>query len=201
MFSKSLDSKSFFVDDDGNVVVDLSEGIFDRNKSIPLYTLYRVGKDFEMRPDLISKSLYGTTDYTEIVLKQSLIPNPFAMEKDDVILAVSLSSIYSQVYDNIDNPTDSYNAIKKYHKYIDKSKIPTSLASEGVDIGITYGQALEPNISKTGNSGLTIKNGRIYFGSTDDTLIPADSSLVDCAVSGTTVGEFINATIKNSLEG
>ena len=50
---------------------------------------------------------------------------------------------------------------------------------------------------KKGDSGLTVKNGKIYFGAIDEQLVPVDDALIECATDGTTLGEFLNATIKN----
>ena len=85
------------------------------------------------------------------------------------------------------------------HKYIDKNKVPDLNGSEAVTTSIPSKTPEEANISKKGDSGLTVKNGKIYFGAIDESLTSADSSIVDCATDGTTLGEFLNATIRNSM--
>ena len=55
---------------------------------------------------------------------------------------------------------------------------------------------IEANISKEGNNGITVKGGKIYFGSIDESLTSVDSSIVDCAANGVTLGDFLNATIR-----
>ena len=152
-----------------------------------------------MRPDLISSVLYGTTDYTEMILKYSLINNPFALEKDDLIYGASMSDIYNPVKDTEIDNTGVFDAVKNYHKYIDKSKVPEKPGSDKVNISIpSSNKDSEANISKTGNTGLTVKDGKIYFGDIDDQITKVDSSIVNCATNGTSLGEFLNAALRNN---
>lgn len=231
MFSKTLDSKGRYTVGDGIEVVDLADTIFNPNVSAKhLYSIYKISKEYDMRPDLVSMALYGTTDYTEMVLKYSMINNPFAIEAGDMVFASSLTSIYNAVKDVEYEKTVMFDAIKNYHKYIDKKKVPDSPGSDkvkdkssydpnagyngsngngngsnGNGNGYTSANGLnnnngpvEANITKTGNSGITIKDGKIYFGAVEDSVSSVDSSIVDCAVSGVTLGEFLNATLRNS---
>lgn len=196
MFSRSLDRKKTYIFD-GIEVVDLSESIFDPKKAMTqICTPYKVSKELEMRPDLVSKYLYGSTDYTEMLLKYSLINNPFSIERGDLIFAASLSNIYNPVKDTEMDTTGAFDAVKNYHKYIDKNKVPDKAGSDSVTQKIEKSPS-EANISKKGDSGLTVKNGKIYFGAIDEQLVPVDDALIECATDGTTLGEFLNATIKN----
>jgi len=200
MFTRTLDSKGTYKIDQGIDVIDLADGIFDPNKAMTqICSVYKVRKEYEMRPDLVSYVLYGTTDYTEMILKYSLINNPFAIEKDDLIYCASMSDIYNPVKDaEIDN-TGVFDAVKNYHKYIDKSKVPEKPGSDKVNISIpSSNKDSEANISKTGDTGLTIKDGKIYFGDIDDQITKVDSSIVNCATNGTSLGEFLNSALKNS---
>ena len=200
MFTRTLDSKGTYKIDQGIEVIDLADGIFDPNKAMTqICSIYKVRKEYEMRPDLISSVLYGTTDYTEMILKYSLINNPFALEKDDLIYGASMSDIYNPVKDTEIDNTGVFDAVKNYHKYIDKSKVPEKPGSDKVNISIpSSNKDSEANISKTGNTGLTIKDGKIYFGDIDDQITKVDSSIVNCATNGTSLGEFLNAALKNS---
>lgn len=216
MFSKTLDSKGKYTVGDGIEVVDLADTIFNPNVSAKhLYSIYKISKEYDMRPDLVSMALYGTTDYTEMVLKYSMINNPFAIEAGDMVFASSLTSIYNAVKDVEYEKTIMFDAIKNYHKYIDKKKVPDSPGSDKVKDkssydpnagyngsttanGLNNNGPVEANITKTGNSGITIKDGKIYFGAVEDSVSSVDSSIVDCAVSGVTLGEFLNATLRNS---
>ena len=200
MFTRTLDSKGTYKIDQGIEVIDLADGIFDPNKAMTqICSIYKVRKEYEMRPDLISSVLYGTTDYTEMILKYSLINNPFALEKDDLIYGASMSDIYNPVKDTEIDNTGVFDAVKNYHKYIDKSKVPEKPGSDKVNIRIpSSNKDSEANISKTGNTGLTIKDGKIYFGDIDDQITKVDSSIVNCATNGTSLGEFLNAALRNN---
>lgn len=196
MFSRSLDKKKTYIFD-GIEVVDLSESIFDPKKAMTqICTPYKVSKELEMRPNSVSKYLYGSTDYTEMLLKYSLINNPFSIERGDLIFAASLSNIYNPVKDTEMDTTGAFDAVKNYHKYIDKNKVPDKAGSDNVTQKIEKSPS-EANISKKGDSGLTVKNGKIYFGAIDEQLVPVDDALIECATDGTTLGEFLNTTIKN----
>ena len=200
MFTRTLDSKGTYKIDQGIEVIDLADGIFDPNKAMTqICSIYKVRKEYEMRPDLISSVLYGTTDYTAMILKYSLINNPFALEKDDLIYGASMSDIYNPVKDTEIDNTGVFDAVKNYHKYIDKSKVPEKPGSDKVNISIpSSNKDSEANISKTGNTGLTVKDGKIYFGDIDDQITKVDSSIVNCATNGTSLGEFLNAALRNN---
>ena len=209
MFNRSIDSKGKYTLDDGTEVVDLADGIFDPNKAMTqICSIFKLRKEYEMRPDLVSMVLYGSTDYTEMVMKYSLIPNPFALEEDDLIYNAALSNIYNPIKETEIDNNGVFDAVKNYHKYIDKSKVPSQPGSDKNELEIPGAEQYqssgindnntEANISKTGDTGITIKDGKIYFGDIDSTITKVDSSIVDCATSGTTIGEFINAAIRNS---
>ena len=200
MFARTLDSKGTYKIDQDTDVIDLADGIFDPNKAMTqICSIYKVRKEYEMRPDLVSTALYGTTDYTEMILKYSLISNPFAIEKDDLIYGASMADIYNPVKDTAIDSTGVFDEVKNYHKYIDKSKVPEKPGSDKVNISIpSSSRDSEANISKTGDTGLTIKDGKIYFGDIDDQITKVDSSIVNCATNGTSLGEFLNAALRNS---
>lgn len=171
MFSKTLDSKPVYVDNDGNTVIDLTEGIFNGTYNVSsLHSIFKATRDCEVRPDYVSRCIYGDDIYTEMILKSSDIKNPFAIEVGDIIFSMRVDGIYDNVKDGfIDRgKTNIYDRIKNYHKYIDKNKVPDSPGSEINEITSSKDDTeklyMEANISKTGNSGVNIRNGRIYFG-------------------------------------
>lgn len=244
MFTNTIDKKNTYTNNDGIELVDLSDSIFNSNLKAVTCSFYKVTKEMQMRPDLLSIASFGEDTYAEMIIKYSEICNPFAIEEDDVIAVPSLNSVYNEVKDVIlsNNTEDesTYNLVKNYHKYIDKSKVPSNMGSQTSPVqgnknaaqnksisgtAMTAGGAgaegvggsssannspVEPNMANNGNSGISIINGRIYFGpnvsakTTDITDVDGDniaeSDLVDCAKSGVTIGQFLNATVKNSLK-
>ena len=323
MFYNTLDRKPHFVKDDIEMV-DLGDSIFNTQASNITCAFYKVTKEMEMRPDLMSIAAFGEDSYTEMIMKYSSICNPFSIENEDIIAVPLLNNVYNEVKDYIlesgSKGNAIYDLIKNYHKYIDKSKVPSSngsvessvrgskgagngilseegsLTNQGANtptneysntfpgtsggsgtsstagspnsgingdngIGgegylnpengaggyngsgsgaggngsgsgaggnganetgdyINYNNgnnnnagatgAVEPNMANNGNNGISIINGRIYFGpnvsakASDITDVEGDNSvvndLVDCAKNGVTIGQFLNATVKNSLK-
>ena len=232
MFTNTIDKKNTYTNNDGIELVDLSDSIFNSNLKAVTCSFYKVTKEMQMRPDLLSIASFGEDTYAEMIIKYSEICNPFAIEEDDVIAVPSLNSVYNEVKDVIlsNNTEDesTYNLVKNYHKYIDKSKVPSNMGSQtspvqgnknatqnksisGTEGNSSVGNSpVEPNMANNGNSGISVINGRIYFGpnvsakTTDITDVDGDniaeSDLVDCAKSGVTIGQFLNATVKNSLK-
>lgn len=226
MFNNTIDNKQHYINSDGVEMLDLSDSIFDSQESGITCTFYKVTSEMVMRPDLMSISAFGEDKYTEMIMKYSEIENPFAIDKDDLIAVPSLNSIYNEVKDtSLSNPETGaggaggagstgragYDLVKNYHKYIDKSKLPEYNGTrEPEETGTKVVSQVEPNLANDGNSGISIINGRLYFGpnvsvnSSDIEDIDGDnaavSNLVDCAKNGVTVGQFLNATVKNNLK-
>lgn len=167
MFSKSLDSKPLYINDDGVEMIDIMQGIYNGMYDYNLiHSVYRANLKCTMRPDYLALCLYGDEAYTEIAMKSSMLSNPFALEKGDFIYAMSIDNIYSGVKDTLIKTKDDslYELIKRYHKYIDPDKVPDTVGSEENTVKAEKNKGIEPNISKTGVTGVTIKNGKIYFG-------------------------------------
>lgn len=225
MFVNTIDSKALYIDQNNNEIKDISNSIFSKNieKGV-IYSAYKINESMIMRPDLLSMSAYGTEEYTEMILKYSNIQNPFALNKNDIITVPSLNTIYNDVNDNIlsaNSTNETNNIISNYHKYIDNTKIPAIIGSEKNTIEANsnkqdssieniYGIGnKESNISYINANGISVVNGRIYFGSTisastsniSDVVGNNDTSsnIVDCAKNGVTIGQFLNATIKNQI--
>lgn len=256
-------------------MVDLTEPIFKSSDLTynGILSYYKVSKDMEMRPDKLGFAAYGDMSYTEIILKESGIDNPFAIEVNDDLYIPSLNTVYTNVkdLDEFDENPDylraangkdrPYDLIANYHKYIDKNKLPKSNGSEVSSVAIpststsidpnllssTYtgvtssgkpigssvdstsvagfdskgnpiyaatpggsNSPVEANLANKGKSGIRVANGKIYFGngvianSSDVTDVvgsnEVENELVDCAKNGVTLGQFLNATIKNSIK-
>ena len=184
MFTNTIDKKNTYTNNDGIELVDLSDSIFNSNLKAVTCSFYKVTKEMQMRPDLLSIASFGEDTYAEMIIKYSEICNPFAIEEDDVIAVPSLNSIYNEVKDVIlsNNTEDesTYNLVKNYHKYIDKSKVPSNMGSQtspvqgnknatqnksisGTEGNSSVGNSpVEPNMANNGNSGISVINGRIY---------------------------------------
>ena len=231
MFTNTIDKKNTYTNNDGIELVDLSDSIFNSNLKAVTCSFYKVTKEMQMRPDLLSIASFGEDTYAEMIIKYSEICNPFAIEEDDVIAVPSLNSVYNEVKDVIlsNNTEDesTYNLVKNYHKYIDKSKVPSNMgsqtspvqgnknATQNKNISGTEGNSsvgnspVEPNMANNGNSGISVINGRIYFGpsvsvkATDITDVDGDniaeSNLVDCIITMKAVPKIRHITNKNHI--
>lgn len=169
MFTKSLDNKPLYTNRDGVEMIDIMDTIYTgMYKEDSIHSIYKANKQCEMRPDYLSACLYGDEAYAEIAIKSAMLSNPFALEMGDIVYAMTLDNVYNNVKDYAPENKKSasmYELVKRFHKYIDKGKVPKADGSEENKIkAVPSKPALEPNISKTGATGVTIKNGKIYFG-------------------------------------
>lgn len=169
MFTKSLDNKLLYTNRDGVEMIDIMDTIYTgMYKEDSIHSIYKANKQCEMRPDYLSACLYGDEAYAEIAIKSAMLSNPFALEMGDIVYAMTLDNVYNNVKDYAPENkkgASMYELVKRFHKYIDKDKVPKADGSEENKIkAVPSKPALEPNISKTGATGVTIKNGKIYFG-------------------------------------
>jgi len=189
MFTNSLDKKPVYTRPDGIEIKDLTSSMFDlRMNSYLKYTVYKVPKEFEMRPDLISGAVYNNTLYAEFILKYNGISNPFTIKEGDIILIPTLDSMESIMAKPTGTDTDGAKAIRNAYKYIDPVKIPKQNDNfQNRQIVNAPDGALPPNMAKEGEPQITYRNGRVYFGGGIDT----------CLQNGMTQSEFLTTVIKS----
>lgn len=188
MFLNSLDNKPLFTRPDGVEIKDLTASMFDlRANNYVKYNVYKVPKEYEMRPDLISGAVYNNSLYAEIILKYNGISNPFSIKEGDIILIPSLDSMEAIAAKPVGTDNDGAKAIRNSYKYIDPIKIPrTDDNFQNRQIINAPAGALPPNLAKEGESQITYRNGRVYFGEGVDT----------CLQNGMTQSEFLTTVIK-----
>ena len=151
-------------------MVDLTEPIFKKSDFTyhGILSYYKVRKDMEMRPDKLGYAAYGDMSYTEIILKESGIDNPFAIEVNDDLYIPSLNTVYTNVkdLDEFDENTDyvraaskkdrPYDLIANYHKYIDKNKLPKGNGSDVASVEIpSTSTSIDPNLLSSTYTGVT----------------------------------------------
>src|SRR5574344_1553670 len=203
MFSNTIDKKAKYTNADGTEMLDLAESIFGKKvgKGV-IISYFKVPKSMEMRPDLVSMSAYGSDAYAEMVMKYSDVRNPFALQAEDIVSVPSLTTVYNDVKDSMSSSASTYpvsKLVQNYHKYRDPTKVEGGTESDKAVTKIPGTESAEANLSATGFAGVTMKNGRLYFGDTsDNSTAEADSAVVDCATDGLTAGQFIAKVTKNS---
>lgn len=190
MFLNSLDNKPLVKRDDGLEVKDLTASMFNlRSNNYVSYNIYRVPKEFAMRPDLISAAAYNNTLYAEIILKYNGISNPFSIQEGDIILIPNLDSVKAIIAPQKGTDADGSKIIRDSYKYIDPTKIPKTI-NDFENRQIVAGakeNALPPNIAQEGENQITYRNGRVYFGPGVET----------CLQDGMTQSEFLSTVIKS----
>jgi hypothetical protein len=157
-----------------------------------------------VRPDLVSRAGYGTSDYWDLILKYNGYSNPFAIDVDDVFLIPVLDDMREQV-----TPSGAQNVVadtvrKQYIDVSKKAKLDPKIAesekkrreaqkklAEG--IGVPSTSNLPPNIAEEGDREIIIKGGKVYFG-------PDISRGKQACETPLTKSEFISKLIKNRLK-
>lgn len=193
MFINSLDTKELFERPDGMKVKDLTQTMFElKNRNYTAFNVYRVPKDYVMRPDLISQAVYNNTLYAEIILKFNGISNPFSINEGDIILIPELSSAKNKIKESGGGSgTTQADKIRNTYKYLDPLKIPKKgeelkKFDERQIVDAPNG-SLPPNLAEEGTSQLTYRGGRVYFGEGAET----------CLKNGMSTGEFLTKIIEN----
>lgn len=189
MFDNSLDNKPLFTRSDGQVVRDLTQSILDKTITPGLsYTAFKVPKDYVMRPDLISKAVYNTPQYAEIILKFNGISNPFSIDEGDIILVPNLDGAKEKIIKVSDGNKSDLDKIRESYKFIDPAKIPSKSDSLlDYDGRVLKTAVLPPNFSEEGTTQIIQRNGRVYFG----------ESVATCVQNGISASELLSLAIKN----
>lgn len=207
MFTNSLDNKKSYINSDGIEMIDIMDTMYTgMYKAESVHSVYKANRQCEMRPDYLSSCLYGDEAYAEITIKSAMLSNPFALEIGDIVYAMTLDNVYNDVKEYVVDKKEGvsmYELVKRYHKYIDKDKVPEAVGSEENNVNATPDKlALEPNISKTGDTGVTIKNGKIYFGKSksEADAINEARPIVNDGVSAAGTGSFSGQDINESSD-
>lgn len=189
MFENTIDKKSI-VEIEGENIIDLTEPCFNEVKSNNIiYTLRKVPYNMIMRMDLVSNAQYGNDEFTDVLLKYNDISNPFTLNYNDILYIPSSETVANDLTKIIDNEVDNAELIRNYHKYIDKSKVPSNVGSQKNEVSISKNYT-EANIAQEETEPIIMRNGRIYFGS---------NSNVECSTDGISTSDFTIKKIENEL--
>lgn len=188
---------------DGENIVDLTYPSVRYNYDPEIVGLVVMNDKMVMRPDLVSRAGYGSTDLWDMILKYNGYSNPFAISEDDIFLVPSLTDMNEQL---APSGVQDVFADTVRNQYIDVSKKgqtdpKVALAetqrkdaqvkvAEG--LGLPSLNNLPPNIAEAGDREIVIKGGKIYFGP------DISKGKQECEVP-LTKSEFIAKLIKNRL--
>lgn len=82
----------------GEDIISLSDQTFIIPKTPFAYRVVEVTEDYIARPDLISKMLYGTDMYGDLLCKLNGISNPFELNVGDILMVPDVSDLGGFLY-------------------------------------------------------------------------------------------------------
>jgi hypothetical protein len=191
MFLNSLDNKPLLTKEDGMVIRDLTQSMFTfKTNNYISFQAYIIPKEYAMRADLISQSVYNNTLQAEFILKYNGISNAFTISPGDVILVPDLNSAKDNIRKEGEGADSPENRIRLSYKYLDPTKAPSKdkVAIAFEDRSLKEG-ALPPNIAEEGAQQIVHRNGRVYFGE--------GVSESACLKNGMSSSEFLTTIIKS----
>lgn len=176
MNSIIIANKNKITDSNNNLILDLtSQSINYTDRDVAILDSFYVSDDMEMRADLISYLLYGSTDYYDIILKFNNISNPYSLVEGDYIFGPELDYIASQ----LTKPTSEQAKKDIIKQYIDASKKITpdkdrleylnkinNLTKNSPTNRISK-YNLTPNLAEPGSTEAKLVNGEISLGESE----------------------------------
>lgn len=135
---------------------DLIEPTFTSSPKANIKILtYTVTQDENMRIDLVSNAIYGTTDYADFLMNLNEITNALNIMQDDIIKYVDAASIDSFLLDG--------NTNKNVRKtLLNANKINTGDPNRAKYI--ENNQSVPPTFLDTPNQSVKINSGKIIIG-------------------------------------
>lgn len=154
-------------DDEGNKFLDLSEPLVNFTKQLQVAQQpIEVTAEFEGRPDLIARAVYGTEDAMDLMLYFNGISNPLMVQRGMFITVFDFDSMKA----NIKNPQneDANNLSKqnfsnKISKQ-DKNRIKALQDKQREGGAPTEDDFRTPTMTKPGTEQTTPVDGRIVLG-------------------------------------
>ena len=200
-----FDLKPIFTKSDGTNIRDLTYPSIRFTYDCSLSGVVPISDYMQMRPDLLSRSAYGSNDQWDLVLKYNGYSNPFSICNTDTFLIPDLTDMSDQLAPD-GSPDTMTDSIRQ--QYIDASKKaqtdPKLAAAEQLRKNAQKQQAansggipsisnLPPNIAENGDQEIVIQGGKVYFG-------PNISKGKQQCEQPLTKSEFVANLIKNRLQ-
>lgn len=160
---KSLLNKRFFKKPNADVVLDLTTSTIKYKFNPRVTQTVIVTNEFAMRPDLISKLVYGDESLFDYILNFNGISNPLSLEPGQILLIPDKDEMSQSFI----TPNDGINEDKKTKEEITvkaetvKDQKRLDLIKQKVENGKK--DVLPPNVQKPGVQPVKIENGQIVF--------------------------------------
>lgn len=90
----------------GERIFNLADQTFQIPKNFQ-YQVIEVTADYIGRMDIISKQIYGTTSYSDILCKINGISNPFELSEGDRLIIPALDNISDFIYNETSSESDN----------------------------------------------------------------------------------------------
>jgi hypothetical protein len=173
---RTVDTKPVFKRDErSETIIDLLVNDYAQNpptESLKGYNLYRVDETAAMRPDLVTKAMYGYLDPLERVLKFNQVSNPFSIDVGDVFYVWDIPSTENVIRGTSDKKRKREDVRNQYITPEKKSTVDPRLATfenrpESQKPNPSKGKAslnLPPNLAEFGDQEITLVNGKLVLG-------------------------------------
>lgn len=133
--------------------------------------LFMVGKEEAMRPDLISKKMYGFLDPLERILKFNQISNPFSINTGDILViwdipsteqnlrhSANVSERRIDIRNQYITPEKKSTVDPRYQDFSTRNTAPKADPTKGNQ------PALPPNLAGFGDQEIELRNGKLILG-------------------------------------
>jgi hypothetical protein len=170
----TLAKKLLITKPNGDEVVDLTTPSIRWRAAFPkIYKMLMVAADMVMRPDIISRVVYGRDDEFDKILKINGISNPFSIDEGDILSIPELGDMEEHMFD----PAVQEENERVRNQFIDPTKkrendtsradfeAKISALQKNGGIGSNPSRSnLPPNIADEGDSEVKVRGGKVYFG-------------------------------------
>jgi len=145
-------------DSDGTLMLDIFDPTIEYRVDVRYSNnSFIVTSKYEGRPDLVSKLLYGTEDYMDLLMFYNDIPHAFMLQEGTILRVPNISDIRQNLKDN-NQSTDRNITRKNLNKKLpqkDKNRIQ-AITGEA--------EVRTPVIAKEGTTPVKVVDGRIILG-------------------------------------
>lgn len=161
---RTLLNKRFFKKPNNDVIIDLATSTIKYKFNPNIKETIIVTEEFAMRPDLISKLVYGDESLFDYILTFNGISNPLSIEPGQILLIPEKEEMDQMLI----TPKDGINEDQRKKEEItikpesNKDQKRLELIKQKLENGKK--DVLPPNIAKPGTQPIKIENGEIIFG-------------------------------------